>query len=1235
MSSIYFKSTCQDFLVAARQGNVDEVEKALGDVPRSKWNHVINLPGDSKTNRNWSALQLASYFGHVDMVKFLLSHGAEVNYQNDAANTALHLAAFTKRNEIVLCLLNAGAFVHVVNSDGKTAKKMTEQYDECYSLINQAEKSFMLEQQEKLFTAVRNNSSDEIIDILNGECPPSINCKDLSGNTPLHVAANLNKHAAAVILLQNGANPSAVNNAELKPVDLTFRTSMKRLLGLKPVQTVLKDVQRFEGEILKKGMFLVKKFWVVLSRGVVTFYSHKDDSVSGMNRRGYLFLRGSTIKADTTSACLLVVKLPDRRKQYWSVSSGVDRSADLALRQKWITALQIHIDYAGRMYRKMSDLDSSADGSFRRSPKSKYNWSMGSNQNILPISSVRDSLLSSQSLVKMLSTQVSEVVSTAEALDTQAQRQSQASSGAPIMIPEMEELIMEHNQGQQNGNNSTQPNGESCSCNCSSSGYSSATNYNNGLKNGKIPAKPVTNSVTGLSAEHLKLLRQLSDTSDLSKKVMGNLEQCMLVMYQQEEYRLEQLNEANRKNEILENALRILAKQHHNLELTLNESFKSCDSKFINRFEKAVQRRNTLDGVSVATASLQMSGTATGADGDTDTHPTNNYDHHLEQDHEREEEGSGSHDQNNQPSTGMTRDVMTTPTPQNIGEVRVIGGSTEDRKDEQDGAAVIDDDDDDLFYDALSIDSNGSVRSTSEEFAALEERASNCSDEICYASLFTVSPEPFEINGHVTENGDVPVAFRTSSPQFLTSLQSSIGSAFDQPSKLATIFTDAGQTSIEFDDESVTEYRRLLIGNARQVLPAEMPKGRLLSLWETLKELLGKDLTRVSMPVLFNEPLSMLQRSAEFLESAFLLAKASNTTDQISRMVLTSTFVIINLHSLVDRLNKPFNPLLGETFQLVDDEMGYRFIAEQVSHHPPIAAFNFQSSFCQFNCNSAPIISFGGLGQSIQVRVAGNSVFRLKVEETDEEETFSWTHPKYIIHNIIAGQLWLEQNGCVTVMNHTNGCSVDIEFKPAGFFKGALHDVEAFVKDSNGIKRVYLFGKWTECIYAISVEKMAQIMEDKRRTGSLNDNLVADEDCVMVWKRAPKIDTSKYYSYTKLAFALNEIDNLSEEYIKGLPCTDSRFRPDVRHLERGELSKASEEKHRLEQKQRAARASREKLKQPWKPMWFEDQHFGMESISSDGKLTGSSAGRDSVPSQRFVFNNKYWNGDYSSCPDIF
>jgi len=39
-------------------------------------------------------------------------------------------------------------------------------------------------------------------------------------------------------------------------------------------------------------------------------------------------------------------------------------------------------------------------------------------------------------------------------------------------------------------------------------------------------------------------------------------------------------------------------------------------------------------------------------------------------------------------------------------------------------------------------------------------------------------------------------------------------------------------------------------------------------------------------------------------------------------------------------VSKPFNPLLGETFELVKD--GFELIAEQVSHHPPITAVHCQ-----------------------------------------------------------------------------------------------------------------------------------------------------------------------------------------------------------------------------------------------------------------------------------------------------
>jgi hypothetical protein len=36
------------------------------------------------------------------------------------------------------------------------------------------------------------------------------------------------------------------------------------------------------------------------------------------------------------------------------------------------------------------------------------------------------------------------------------------------------------------------------------------------------------------------------------------------------------------------------------------------------------------------------------------------------------------------------------------------------------------------------------------------------------------------------------------------------------------------------------------------------------------------------------------------------------------------------------RFNKPFNPILGETYELIGD--GWKFLSEQVSHHPPISA---------------------------------------------------------------------------------------------------------------------------------------------------------------------------------------------------------------------------------------------------------------------------------------------------------
>lgn len=107
--------------------------------------------------------------------------------------------------------------------------------------------------------------------------------------------------------------------------------------------------------------------------------------------------------------------------------------------------------------------------------------------------------------------------------------------------------------------------------------------------------------------------------------------------------------------------------------------------------------------------------------------------------------------------------------------------------------------------------------------------------------------------------------------------------------------------------------------------------------------MIGKDLTKISLPVYFNEPLSMTQRVVESTEYCDdLLEKASLENDSLIRMAYVSAFMMSRFCTAVTRLQKPFNPLLGETYELVTNK--FRLITEQVSHHPPITAYHVESS---------------------------------------------------------------------------------------------------------------------------------------------------------------------------------------------------------------------------------------------------------------------------------------------------
>ncbi|KAK7688362.1 hypothetical protein QCA50_008734 [Cerrena zonata] len=83
-----------------------------------------------------------------------------------------------------------------------------------------------------------------------------------------------------------------------------------------------------------------------------------------------------------------------------------------------------------------------------------------------------------------------------------------------------------------------------------------------------------------------------------------------------------------------------------------------------------------------------------------------------------------------------------------------------------------------------------------------------------------------------------------------------------------------------------------------------------MSLWAVLKNSIGKDLTKISFPVFFNEPTSMLQRMAEDMEFSECLDAAASERDPHRRIAFVAAFAMSNYSSTIGRIAKPFNPML-------------------------------------------------------------------------------------------------------------------------------------------------------------------------------------------------------------------------------------------------------------------------------------------------------------------------------------
>ncbi|XP_074923710.1 oxysterol-binding protein-related protein 9 isoform X8 [Chelonoidis abingdonii] len=334
---------------------------------------------------------------------------------------------------------------------------------------------------------------------------------------------------------------------------------------------------------------------------------------------------------------------------------------------------------------------------------------------------------------------------------------------------------------------------------------------------------------------------------------------------------------------------------------------------------------------------------------------------------------------------------------------------------------------------------------------------------------------------------------------------------------------------------------------------------------------LGMDLTKVVLPTFILERRSLLEMYADFFAHPDLFVSISDQKDPKDRMVQVVRWYLSAFHAgrKGSVAKKPYNPILGEIFRCHwilpnaenEDNMepvsegpvpwvtknSVTFVAEQVSHHPPISAFYAEcfSKRIQFNAHIWTKSKF--LGMSIGVHNIGQGC----VTCLDYDEHYILTFPNGYGRSILTVP-WIELGGECSISCSKTGYNASIIFHTKPFYGGKKHRITAEIFSPNDKKSFCsIEGEWNGVMYA------------KYATG---------ESVVF-------IDTKKMPTIKKKVKKLED----QEEYESRCLWKDVTYNLKIR-----DIDAATDAKHRLEERQRAEARARKEKETSWETRLFHE-----------------------------------------------
>lgn len=214
----------RELVEAAKQGDVFKAERLLrqgADVNSREQNGQLALMG-------YNSLLWASSKGHFEMVKLLLSHGANVNAADSQNRSALMMASAGGYMDIVALLLESGANLYSCSQQNDTVLMVAAAGGHNELVLRLLDMGLDVNAandlgKTALMSAALRGHTQTAASLLAGGA--KIDLKDTMGNTALLLAATgvLHKGGGSVdtvkLLLASGADPAIANNNGETPLN--------------------------------------------------------------------------------------------------------------------------------------------------------------------------------------------------------------------------------------------------------------------------------------------------------------------------------------------------------------------------------------------------------------------------------------------------------------------------------------------------------------------------------------------------------------------------------------------------------------------------------------------------------------------------------------------------------------------------------------------------------------------------------------------------------------------------------------------------------------------------------------------------------------------------------------------------------------------------------------------------------------------------------------------------------